>query len=98
MVGLLGWRSGQRPRPVRHVCADWLKAQPEQFIAGIAHAALDPFRGCANAIRDRLPDAVAELDTFDVVKVRHEALCVRMEVRDLHLLVVAAAMLTLRAA
>jgi len=48
--------------------ADWLKAQTEVFIAGIEHAALDPFRGYANAIRDELPDAVAVLDAFHVVK------------------------------
>jgi transposase len=78
--------------------AGWLKAQAEEFVVGIEHAALDPFRGYANAIRDELPDAVAVLDAFHVVKVRHEALCVRMEVRDLHRLVVAAAGLKLRAA
>ena len=38
------------------------------------------------------------MDPFHVVRVRHEALCVRMEVRDLHRLVVAAAGLKLRAA
>jgi len=48
--------------------ADWLKAQTEVFVAGIEHAALDPFRGYANAIRDELPDAVAVLDAFHVVK------------------------------
>ncbi len=50
------------------VYAAWLKAQSEVFIAGIEHAALDPFRGYANAIRDELPDAVAVLDAFHVVK------------------------------
>jgi transposase len=48
--------------------ANWLKAQLPEFIAGIEHAALDPFRGYANAIRDELPDAVAVLDAFHVVK------------------------------
>lgn len=48
--------------------AGWLKAQAEVFVAGIEHAALDPFRGYANAIRDELPDAVAVLDAFHVVK------------------------------
>ena len=48
--------------------AGWLKAQPEAFTAGIKHAALDPFRGYANALRDELPDAVAVLDAFHVVK------------------------------
>ncbi len=48
--------------------AGWLKQQPDTFIAGITHASLDPFRGYANAIRDELPDAVAVLDAFHVVK------------------------------
>ena len=34
----------------------------------IKHAALDPFRGYANALRDSLPDAVQVLDAFHVVK------------------------------
>lgn len=48
--------------------ANWLKAQLPDFIAGIEHAALDPFRGYANAIRDELPDAIAVLDAFHVVR------------------------------
>ncbi len=46
----------------------WLAAQPEGFTATVEHAALDLFRGYANAIRDELPDAVAVLDAFHVVK------------------------------
>jgi transposase len=46
----------------------WLKAQPEEFIGGVQQAALDPFRGYANAIHDGLPDAVAVLDAFHVVR------------------------------
>ena len=37
----------------------WLQAQPDGFTATVEQAALDPFRGYANAIRDELPDAVA---------------------------------------
>ena len=48
--------------------AGWLAGQPADFIAGIQHAALDPFRGYANAIRDELPDAVPVLDAFHVVR------------------------------
>jgi transposase len=48
--------------------AGWLQQQSPEFIAGIAHAALDPFRGYANALRDELPDTVAVLDAFHVVK------------------------------
>jgi transposase len=46
----------------------WLDAQSEQFRAGVKHAALDPFRGYANALRDGLQDAVRVLDAFHVVK------------------------------
>jgi transposase len=48
--------------------ATWLREQAESFLAGIEHAALDPFRGYANAIRDELPDAIAVLDAFHVVR------------------------------
>jgi transposase len=48
--------------------AAWLKAQPADFVQGVRQASLDPFRGYANAIRDELPDAVAVLDAFHVVK------------------------------
>jgi transposase len=46
----------------------WLDAQAPAFRAGVKHAALDPFRGYANALRDGLGDAVAVLDAFHVVK------------------------------
>jgi transposase len=38
--------------------ASWLADRPAEFVAGVQQAALDPFRGYANAIRDQLPDAV----------------------------------------
>jgi transposase len=46
----------------------WLKAQPDGFVDGVEQAALDPFRGYANAIHDGLPDAVAVLDAFHGVR------------------------------
>jgi transposase len=46
----------------------WLQKQPKGFTAGVEQAALDPFRGYANAIRDELGDAVAVLDAFHVVR------------------------------
>jgi transposase len=52
----------------------WLKNQPEGFIDGVDHAALDPFRGYANAIQDGLPDAVAVLDAFHVVRLGTQVL------------------------
>jgi transposase len=47
---------------------DWLKDRGTVFTAGIKTAALDPFRGYANAIRDELPEAITVLDAFHVVK------------------------------
>ncbi|HEY6812921.1 MAG TPA: ISL3 family transposase [Propionibacteriaceae bacterium] len=46
----------------------WLQNQPDGFTATVEEAALDPFRGYANAIRDELPDSVAVLDAFHVVR------------------------------
>jgi len=54
--------------------ARWLAARPAGFTATVAHAALDPLRGYANAIRDELPDAAAVLDAFHVVKLAGQAL------------------------
>lgn len=54
--------------------AGWLKQQLPEFIAGIEHAALDPFRGYANAIDDNLQDAVAVLDAFHVVRLGLKAM------------------------
>ena len=51
------------PRPTREVVL-----QPTHEVVR-RHAALDPFRGYGNAIRDELPDAVAVLDAFHVVRV-----------------------------
>jgi transposase len=48
--------------------AHWLKDRGTAFTAGIKTAALDPFRGYANAIRDELPEAITVLDAFHVVK------------------------------
>jgi transposase len=49
-------------------CAGWLTGRGTGFTGGVQIAALDPFRGYANAIRDHLDDAVAVLDAFHVVK------------------------------
>ena len=56
------------------VYADWLTEQGAEVTVTVEHAALDPFRGYANAIRDELPDAVAVLDAFHVVKLAGNAL------------------------
>ena len=51
----------------------WLDEHPE-LVDGVEQAALDPFRGYANAIRDGLPDAVAVLDAFHVVRLGTQVL------------------------
>ena len=56
------------------VYADWLNNEGLEVTVSVEHAALDPFRGYANAIRDELPDAVAVLDAFHVVKLGSTAL------------------------
>ncbi len=54
--------------------ADWLEEQGLEVTVTVEHAALDPFRGYANAIRDQLPDATTVLDAFHVVKLAGNAL------------------------
>lgn len=44
--------------------AGWLDSRQPEFRAHIKSAALDPFRGYANALRDSLSDAVQVLDAF----------------------------------
>jgi len=56
------------------VYADWLTEQGVEVTVSVEHAALDPFRGYANAIRDKLPEATAVLDAFHVVKLAGNAL------------------------
>ena len=76
----------------------WLAERTQAWRDAVEVVAMDGFTGFKTAATEELPDAVAVMDPFHVVRVRHEALCVRMEVRDLHRLVVAAAGLKLRAA
>ncbi len=57
------------------VYATWIRQQTGEFVDGITHAALDPFRGYANAIRTELPDdTVTVLDAFHVVKLASTAM------------------------
>ena len=75
----------------------WLAEREASWRAGLEVDAMDVLPGFKTAAAEGLPDAVPVMDPFHVVRVRHEALCVRMGVRDLHRLVVAAAGLKLRA-
>jgi len=76
----------------------WLADRPQAWRDRVEVVAMDGFTGFKTATAEVLPDAVAVMDPFHVVRVRHEVSCLRMEVRDLHRLVVAAAGLKLRAA
>lgn len=54
--------------------AGWLTDAGVEVNTTGQQAALDPFRGYGNAIRDELPDAVAVLDAFHVVKLAGKVL------------------------
>src|SRR5918994_1634464 len=60
-----------RPGPAY---ANWLEDRGTGFTTGVRVATLDPFRGYANAIEDRLADAVAVLDAFHVVRLGLKAM------------------------
>ncbi len=76
----------------------WLAERPQAWRDRLEVVAMDGFTWFKTATAEVLPDAVPVMDPFHVVRVRHEVSCLRMEVRDLHRLVVAAAGLKLRAA
>src|SRR5690606_5389343 len=72
-TGVVGLRPGRPARllevvPGRSggVYGDWLAQQPEQWREQVTVAALDPFRGYLNALREHLPDATHVLDAFHV--------------------------------
>lgn len=60
----------------------WIDARPEAWRNSVAWATLDLSGPYRKAFNDSLPDARQVADPFHVVKVRHEALCVRRRVRD----------------
>jgi transposase len=60
----------------------WFAAQPIEWRAGIAWATLDLSASYRTVFDTMLPDAVQVADPFHVVRVRHEAPCIRRRVRD----------------
>lgn len=56
------------------VLAAWLGGQPEVWLTQITPAALDPFRGYATALAEKLPAATRVLDPFHVAKLGLDAL------------------------
>ena len=106
IIDLTGIRDGTGPARLldmvegrsKQAFKQWLAGRPQAWRDQVEVVARDGFTGFKTATTEELPDAVAVMDPFHVVRVRHEALCVRMEVRDLHRLAVAAAGLKSRAA
>lgn len=62
--------------------SDWLEARADTWRAGITWGVLDLSGPYRKTFTDSLPDATQVADPFHVIKVRHEALCVRRRVRD----------------
>ena len=68
----------------------WLAARPQAWRDTVQVVAMDGFTGFKTAAVEALPDAVAVMDPFHVVAVRHEAPCLRGWVRGPPLRAVAA--------
>lgn len=68
------------------VFKDWLQARPEEWRAGIEVVAMDGFTGYKTATSEALPDAVAVMDPFHVVRLAGDALddCRRRTQQKLH--------------
>lgn len=80
-TGVVGLRSGRPARLLEvvqgrsgGVYGDWLSARPEAWREQVKVAALDPFRGYLNALREHLPDAAHVLDAFHVTALGMKAL------------------------
>ena len=106
IIDLTGIRDGTGPARLldmvegrsKQAFKTWLADRPEAWRDAVEVVAMDGFTGFKTATAEELPDAVAVMDPFHVVRVRHEALCVRTGVRDPCRPVVAAAGSKLRAA
>jgi len=56
------------------VVRDWLDHRETEWLASIEVAVVDPFRGYANALVDRLPDATIVVDHFHAVRLGDQAI------------------------
>jgi transposase len=56
------------------VLGEWLDGRPGWWRDQITVAAIDPFRGYANALRSRLPDATLVVDRFHAIKLANAAI------------------------
>src|SRR3954471_4210718 len=92
IIDLTGIRDGTGPARLldmvegrsKQAFKTWLAERPQAWRDDVEVVAMDGFTGFKTAAAEELPDAVAVMDPFHVVRVRHEALCERMGVRDLH--------------
>ncbi len=58
----------------KQVFKTWLTARPKTWAAGIEVVAMDGFTGFKSAAAEELPDAVAVMDPFHVVRLAGDAL------------------------
>jgi transposase len=75
LLDIVPGRSGRAPTA-------WLEARGKHWRDQVVYATLDlsgPYRAVFDAM---VPDAIQVADPFHVVKVRHEAPCLRRRVRD----------------
>jgi len=70
----------------KKVFKTWLAARPEDWRQGVEVVAMDGFTGFKTAAVEELPDAVAVMDPFHVVRLAGDALdrCRRRVQQDLH--------------
>ncbi|MBA2557122.1 MAG: transposase, partial [Chloroflexi bacterium] len=60
----------------------WLSRRDRRWLERIGVVALDPHRGYANAVGVHLGHATLVVDHFHVIRVRHEAPCIRVGCKD----------------
>jgi transposase len=67
LLDVVSGRSGQ-------VVRDWLDTRDSEWRAGIDVAVIDPFRGYATGLTDRLPDATIVIDHFHAIRLANQAI------------------------
>jgi len=74
------------PGRSKQAFTQWLQARPESFRDGVEVVAMDGFTGFKTATTEQLPDAVAVMDPFHVVRLAGDAMdtCRRRVQQDLH--------------
>jgi len=94
IIDLTGIRDGTGPARLldmvegrsKQAFTTWLTERPQSWRDGIEVVAMDGFTGSKTATTEELPDAVAVMDPFHVVRLAGEALdsCRRRVQQDLH--------------